>query len=102
MNYKIVVRDALTVNFLSSLKTLREQAGLTQKQLAKNVKIPLSAYGNYECGLKFPSLTRLISLAEYFDYDLSSSMNYKRYYGGLPYVKKINCRLGDKIIFYQT
>jgi transcriptional regulator with XRE-family HTH domain len=53
-------------NLPEVLKKLREQYGLTQKQVAEAVNISTRAYGFYETGDRQPNLDTLINLAELF------------------------------------
>lgn len=78
-----VVQDGPTKKFLSSLRSLRQAAGLTCSELAEAVGISLANIQDYERGRSFPILLNLIKLADYFGYDLSSSVNYKFFYGKL-------------------
>lgn len=49
------------------LKLLRKAKGVTQKEVAFAIGITLSAYSNYEQGLREPSNQILIKLCKYFD-----------------------------------
>lgn len=49
------------------LKLLRRQKNVTQKEVAAAIGITLSAYSNYEQGIREPSLQILISICKYFD-----------------------------------
>ena len=53
-------------NFGKRLKTLREQAGLTQQQLADRIWVSKSAISNYELLERNPSPEILIKLAKVF------------------------------------
>ncbi len=52
--------------FSERLKELREEKGLTQAQLAKEVKLSHSAIGHWETNHRVPNLDAVIKLAEYF------------------------------------
>lgn len=45
---------------------LRMRAGLTQRQVAKQLGINQSAVTHWECGISFPSVTKLPKLAELY------------------------------------
>lgn len=69
------------MNELSNkLKKLREEKGITQKELSELLNISTSAYGYYEQGKSFPNLETILLLSEYYnvsiDYLLGKS-NYK-------------------------
>ena len=49
------------------LKELRKIKKVSQKEIAKAVGITLSAYSNYEQGLRQPSYDILKNLCKYFD-----------------------------------
>lgn len=66
----------------SELKTLREDAGLSQEALAKEIGISQSALGNYERGSRAPDKDIIIALAKRFnvssDYLLGISKDRRR------------------------
>ena len=49
------------------LKLLRKQKNVSQKEVANAIGITLSAYSNYEQGIREPSLQILVSICKYFD-----------------------------------
>lgn len=49
------------------LKLLRKEMGVSQKVVAKAIGITLSAYSNYEQGLREPSNEILVKLCKYFN-----------------------------------
>ena len=49
------------------LKLLRKQKGVSQKEIAKTIGISVSAYSNYEQGIREPSNEILIRLCKYFN-----------------------------------
>ena len=51
---------------LIKLKTLREETGKTQAQLAEVFNISRQVYANYENGVNQPSPQMLIAMADYF------------------------------------
>ena len=48
------------------IAALRRQAGMTQKELARQIHVSPGTIGNYETGLRQPSLTTLTALAQIF------------------------------------
>ena len=54
------------VNFGNRLKALRISRRLTQKQLANQAGVAISAISSYESGNRYPSYDVLISLARIF------------------------------------
>lgn len=52
---------------MKNLKLLRNNANLTQRELAEKVKIPKTNIGHYEVGITEPSIETLIKLADYFN-----------------------------------
>ena len=54
------------VDFGNKIKTLRQQNGLTQAQLAERLGLTKSVISAYETGLRMPSYDILISLARVF------------------------------------
>ncbi|MDR1600464.1 MAG: helix-turn-helix domain-containing protein [Oscillospiraceae bacterium] len=64
------------------LKELRQQAGLTQAQVARSLGMPRNSYCNYELGIREPTFSLLFKFADFFnvtiDYLLGySDINYK-------------------------
>ena len=49
------------------LKLLRKQKGVSQKVVAEAIGVTLSAYSNYEQGIREPSYDILIKLAKFYD-----------------------------------
>lgn len=49
------------------LKQLRRQKGVTQKDVAEAIGVTLSAYSNYEQGIREPNNQILINLCKYYD-----------------------------------
>lgn len=52
--------------FAKRLKELREQRGISQKQLAEHLQVAQGAVGNWESGVRRPTVKRLQQLAEFF------------------------------------
>lgn len=55
------------MNFSARLRSLIEEHGLTQKQVAKDINIAPSTIGGYAQGTSEPDFDTLIRIAEYFD-----------------------------------
>lgn len=49
------------------LKLLRKEKGVSQKAVAKEIGVTLSAYSNYEQGIREPSNQILINLCKYYN-----------------------------------
>ena len=45
---------------------LRQDRGLTQKQLGKILSVSTGTISNYENGVHYPDLDKLVALADYF------------------------------------
>ena len=56
--------------FCERVRTLREERHLSQKELAKELKLTLNAYQLYEYGQGYPTYKRLLALADLFDVSL--------------------------------
>ncbi len=54
------------VNLGNKIKTLRNEKHLTQKQLAQQVGVAVSAISAYESGTRYPSYDTLIHFARIF------------------------------------
>lgn len=52
---------------MNRLYTLRKEKGLTQDQLANELKIPQNNISRYESGERQPNIKVLITIADYFD-----------------------------------
>lgn len=55
------------LNMNIKLKQLRSEKGLSQKEIAKIIGVSVSAYSNYEQGIREPSYDILIKIAQYFE-----------------------------------
>ena len=49
------------------LKLLRKEKGVSQKEVANAIGVTLSAYSNYEQGIREPSNQILINLCKYYN-----------------------------------
>lgn len=49
------------------LKRLRKENGVSQKEVADYIGVSVSAYSNYEQGIREPSLDMLLKLSDFFD-----------------------------------
>lgn len=84
---KKIVLDAPTREFLSLLKSLRQEHDYSCKELVRRLGMgSISSLSYYERGLRLPSLGCLIKMAETLKYDLSDSVNYKFFYGEIDLV----------------
>ena len=54
------------IDFGEKLRELREKAGLTQRQLAAQIRVSTSAVSSYETQDRDPSLVNLIKIAKTF------------------------------------
>lgn len=55
-----------------NLKFLREQMGIGQDEMAKQLNVSRSAVGNWEKGRRNPDIKTIVQLAEYFDISLDN------------------------------
>lgn len=73
------------MNFNQRLKDIRQSKKLTQKEVADAVSISITYYQELEYGKKEPTLSKLTSLADYFDVSIdylagrSTNPNIHRY-----------------------
>lgn len=49
------------------LKSIRKSKNLSQKIVANNLGITLSAYSNYEQGIREPSISMIIKICKFFN-----------------------------------
>lgn len=49
------------------LKKVRKERGVSQKDVANYLGISISAYSNYEQGIRKPDLETLVKICDYFD-----------------------------------
>lgn len=66
----------VTESFAKRLKEIREAAGLTQAQLASELKVSRGAISYYEKGERTPDIEFLDSLSMYFNLPLDFAMGY--------------------------
>ncbi|SEA18235.1 helix-turn-helix domain-containing protein [Selenomonas ruminantium] len=64
-----VAAQSLKINgtFAKQLKALREDKGLSQSVMARELNIPPATYANWEQGRALPSLGQIPFLAEFFN-----------------------------------
>lgn len=62
-------------NFSNKLKSLRQEKGLTQEQLAKQIFVSRTLITKYETGKAMPSKDNLEKIAQYFNVDISLLFN---------------------------
>ena len=58
------------MSFAERLQELREDKGISRKDLAASLNITVSALGMYEQGRREPNMEMLIRLADYFNVSL--------------------------------
>ena len=63
--------------FCDTLRNLIDERGLTQKQLAQDLEIPVSALGGYVQGTSEPDFETLKLFANYFDVSADYLLNLK-------------------------
>lgn len=80
----------LVLDFANNLKMLREEKGLTLRELAEELDISKSALHQYEKALADPSLTSIKKIATYFNEDINWLV------GEVP-VRRIKKSLTEKI-----
>ena len=62
------------------LKLLRKQKDVSQKMVAEAIGVTLSAYSNYEQGLREPSNQILINLCKYYEVSADYLLGIEDYY----------------------
>lgn len=65
------------MSFCDTLRTLIEERGLTQKQLAQDLEIPVSTLGGYVQGTSEPDFETLKLFANYFNVSADYLLNLK-------------------------
>ncbi len=55
---------------MKNLKVLRQNMGLTQRDMAKNLNLAKATYARYEIGETEPNFELLIKMADYFEVSL--------------------------------
>ncbi len=55
------------MDWYEKLKELRKYKGLTLKEVASGLSIPLQTYANYEHGTREPSIAMIYSICKFFD-----------------------------------
>ena len=77
----LIYPDKITLEFLSKLKELRKMLNLTLRECLEKTGIRESNLNDYERGNTYPCLKNLIKLANFYNYDISDSINWKFYPG---------------------
>ena len=65
------------MSFCDTLRTLIDERGLTQKQLAQDLEIPVSTLGGYVQGTSEPDFETLKLIAKYFNVSADYLLNLK-------------------------
>lgn len=55
------------MDFCKNLRAVRLEKNMTQQQVADAINIALRSYQKYEQGIREPSLTTLVALADFLD-----------------------------------
>jgi len=79
---------------MAKLAELRKKKGLTQKELAKALKISESAIAMYETGRRTPSLARAKIIANFFDVDIEEIFFEKQYHDTRAKLDEIEHKTG--------
>jgi transcriptional regulator with XRE-family HTH domain len=66
------------MGFKENLRRLREQAGLTQAEMANRARVPFRSYQNWEAGSREPRIKALVSLAAAFGVSLDDLVGVRR------------------------
>ena len=69
--------ELIFMPFCDTLRTLIDERGLTQKQLAKDLEIPVSTLGGYVQGTSEPDFETLKLFANYFNVSADYLLNLK-------------------------
>lgn len=67
------------MNFVFNLKILRQEKGLTQKDLADAIGIPYQNISDYERSVREPSLERAMQIATILECSLDDLVDTERY-----------------------
>lgn len=84
---KKICLDEVSVRLLRSLKSERKKLGITQEELGKLIGATRSLISTYESGQRSPTVKNFVRISEVLSYDLSSSVNYKYWYGRIEWWK---------------
>lgn len=76
---------------MQNLKSLRQEKGYSQLEMAGELGIPQSTYQQYEAGINEPKLSTLIQIADYFDVSID-------YLIGRTNVREPWDKAGDRVI----
>ena len=84
------------MNFATSLKRLREQKGITQRELAKHLNMASSTLAMYEVAKREPDFGTLLKFADFFDVSLDVMLGRDEDPYSIKSIKAIG--YGDKLI----
>ncbi|NBI18684.1 XRE family transcriptional regulator [Neglecta sp. X4] len=76
---------------MQNLKSLRQEKGYSQLEMAGELGIPQSTYQQYEAGINEPKFSTLIQIADYFDVSID-------YLIGRTNVREPWDKAGDRVI----
>lgn len=74
------------------LAELRQDKGLTQKQLGKVLSVSTGTISNYENGVHYPDLEKLVILADYFQVSTDYLLGRKGYFLSVQQVQSRQIR----------
>ena len=80
----MMASDKILIIFSQRMQELRLSKGISRNKLAKDLHIAPVSLAKYEAGIKFPKLTTIVNMAEYYNVSLD-------YLFGItdnPYIKK--------------
>lgn len=63
----MMTSDKILIIFSQRMQELRLSKGINQKTLSANLHLTYTTLWNYENGKKFPRLSDLVSIADYFN-----------------------------------
>lgn len=72
-------RDDMEIKLGQKLKELREEKGLTQKQVAEKLNLNSVTYLRYEKAQREPSLSTLAEIAKFFDVSVDYLLGFEEY-----------------------
>lgn len=74
------------------LAELRQDRGLTQKQLGKLLSVSTGTISNYENGVHYPDLEKLVTLADYFQVSTDYLLGRKGYPASVQHMQSHQIR----------
>ena len=75
--------------FAETLRSLREEKGYSQQQLAEKIYIDRTTVSKWEAGVRLPDIKMITRIAKALDMDVNTFLNAAQESGGIPILESV-------------